>query len=257
MIGALNSNLFGDPAASTITFAVASANSWLATCAGVHVGRSDNKMAAAPVTCGVAIDVPLSVAVAVVDVNHVDVMSTPGAKRSTHDPKLENEARASRLGRCSNVSAAGTLAGDSVQASWVLVAGRDDHRDPVVDDSLHRVVDDRRLLAADAEVGNRRRAGLVICDHPVQCLQKLRAGGEAAAVEHAYGDQRHALGDTRTSAPPTVPATCVPCPAQSSVPRPSETVVNPDRTRPPKSTCEAWMPESMMYARHTLRLSRL
>ena len=35
--------------------------------------------------------------------------------------------------------------------------------------------------------------------------------------------------------PPTMPATWVPCPSQSSVPRPSLTAVKPERTRPPKS----------------------
>jgi hypothetical protein len=36
--------------------------------------------------CGVAIDVPLIVFVAVVEENQSDVMFTPGAKMSTHVP---------------------------------------------------------------------------------------------------------------------------------------------------------------------------
>ena len=51
--------------------------------------------AAAPATCGVAIEVPLIVFVAVSAVCQDDVMLEPGAKRSTQVPKFENEARAS------------------------------------------------------------------------------------------------------------------------------------------------------------------
>ena len=51
--------------------------------------------AATPATCGEAIEVPLMVLVALVLVCHAEVMPTPGAKRSTHVPPLENDAMAS------------------------------------------------------------------------------------------------------------------------------------------------------------------
>ena len=47
--------------------------------------------------------------------------------------------------------------------------------------------------------------------------------------------------------PPTVPATCVPCPLQSVL-LPSPVVFVPQLARPPKSLWEVRMPVSMMYA---------
>ena len=51
----------------------------------------------APATCGVAIEVPLMVFVAVSLVFQAEVMLEPGAKMSRHVPKLENDERASVL----------------------------------------------------------------------------------------------------------------------------------------------------------------
>ena len=51
--------------------------------------------AATPATCGEAIEVPLKVAVAVVDVYQAERIDEPGAKISTQVPKLEKEERAS------------------------------------------------------------------------------------------------------------------------------------------------------------------
>ena len=76
---------------------VAVAISWLVTVAGVAVGVALRTRAAAPATCGAAIEVPLIVAVAVLLVLHADVMPWPGAKRSVQVPKLENEARVSAV----------------------------------------------------------------------------------------------------------------------------------------------------------------
>src|SRR6476620_9988111 len=45
-----------------------------------------------------------------------------------------------------------------------------------------------------------------------------------------------------------VPATCVPWPLQSPVPRPSATAVHPAATRPPNSVCPASTPVSITYA---------
>ena len=86
--------------------------------AGDAVGvRLAGTRAATPATCGVAIDVPLIVLVAVSLVAHADVMLEPGAKMSTTLPKFENDdagvgARASEP----TVIAAATRAGDELHA---------------------------------------------------------------------------------------------------------------------------------------------
>jgi len=72
--------------------------------------------AAAPVTCGVAIDVPLMVFVAVLLVFHAEVMDEPGAKMSRQVPMLENDDRASVLVVEPTVIAAATRAGEPLQA---------------------------------------------------------------------------------------------------------------------------------------------
>ena len=68
-----------------ITLAVALATIVSRTCCGVIAEPCSNR-AAAPTTCGVAIDVPLIVLVAVSDVYQDDVMLWPGAKMSTQVP---------------------------------------------------------------------------------------------------------------------------------------------------------------------------
>ena len=59
---------------------------------------------------------PESVAVAVFDVYHAEVMEEPGAKMSRHGPKFENEARASVVVVAPTVMAAATRAGEKLQA---------------------------------------------------------------------------------------------------------------------------------------------
>jgi hypothetical protein len=72
--------------------------------------------AATPATCGVAIDVPLIVFVAVSLVDHADVMLEPGAKMSTTLPKFENDDRASVLVDDPTVIASLTRAGEKLLA---------------------------------------------------------------------------------------------------------------------------------------------
>ena len=72
--------------------------------------------AATPQTCGVAIDVPLIVFVAVVLVYQAEVMLEPGAKMSRQVPKFENEERASVLVVEPTVIAFGARAGELLQA---------------------------------------------------------------------------------------------------------------------------------------------
>src|SRR5688500_6316251 len=77
--------------------------------------------AATPATCGEAIEVPLSVAVAVFDVYQAERMEEPGAKRPRQVPKLENDERASVLVVEPTVMAFTARAGDELQAFVLLL----------------------------------------------------------------------------------------------------------------------------------------
>ena len=90
------------------------------TVAGEALGFVSKNNAATPATCGVAIDVPEIVFVAVSLVFHDDVMLLPGAKMSRQGPKFENDARASVIVVAPTVMAFGTRAGDVVQAFTLL-----------------------------------------------------------------------------------------------------------------------------------------
>src|SRR4051794_24499772 len=117
-----NNNALGEPAPGLTTLdAVALAFSVAATVAGVACGVAPSTSAAAPATCGVAIEVPLMVLVAVSAVFHAEVMSTPGAKMSVQVPKFEKEARASVLVVALTVIASGTRAGVKLQASLLAL----------------------------------------------------------------------------------------------------------------------------------------
>jgi hypothetical protein len=86
------------------------------TVAGDAPGLPCSIRAATPATCGDAIEVPLSVAVAVSLVNHAEGMLEPGAKISTTLPKLENDERASLIVDDPTVIASATRAGDELAA---------------------------------------------------------------------------------------------------------------------------------------------
>ena len=96
---------------------MASAVSALEMAEGLDPGFADRYTAAAPATCGEAIDVPLIVAVAVVLVMYADVMDDPGALMSTHVPQFEKEDLASVLVVEATVMAVGVLAGERSHAS--------------------------------------------------------------------------------------------------------------------------------------------
>ena len=87
------------------------------TVAGDALGFVSRNNAATPATCGVAIDVPEIVLVAVSLVLHEDVILLPGAKMSRQVPKFENEERASVVVVEPTVIALATRAGDVLQAS--------------------------------------------------------------------------------------------------------------------------------------------
>jgi hypothetical protein len=57
-------------------------------------------------------EVPLMVFSETGEFHHADVMDTPGAKRSTHDPQFENHARVSFEAVAPTVMAVGSLAGE-------------------------------------------------------------------------------------------------------------------------------------------------
>ena len=80
------------------------------TCAGVDVGCDCRYNAAAPATCGADIEVPLIVLEPLP--SHHEVMPTPGARMSTHAPKLEKPANESPLSVAPTVMALGALAGE-------------------------------------------------------------------------------------------------------------------------------------------------
>jgi hypothetical protein len=86
------------------------------TVAGDAPGLLCKNLAATPATCGVAIEVPLIVLVAVSLVFQDDRMLEPGAKISTTLPKLENDERASELVLDPTVIASATRAGEELEA---------------------------------------------------------------------------------------------------------------------------------------------
>ncbi len=73
--------------------------------------------AAAPATCGAAMEVPESVAVAVGLSIAADRIPTPGAKTSTQGPRFENQARWSSWPVAPTVIALGAPPGEVAQAS--------------------------------------------------------------------------------------------------------------------------------------------
>ena len=76
------------PALAT-TFGVASLTRADITAEGEAAGTDERYLAAAPATCGAAIEVPLIVAVAVADEIPAETMEEPGANRSRQSPKFE------------------------------------------------------------------------------------------------------------------------------------------------------------------------
>ena len=91
------------------------------TVAGELPGFASKNSAATPATCGVAIEVPEIVFVAVLLVFHDEVMFDPGAKISTQVPKFEKDERASVLVVEPTVMALATRAGEELQAFVLLL----------------------------------------------------------------------------------------------------------------------------------------
>lgn len=112
----LSSRFAGD-FGSVMTPRVAPCTIAVLTPAGVAEGVAASSSAAAPATCGAAMDVPDSVAVAVGEVWYAERMPEPGANRSRQEPQFENDDRASDEVVDPTVSADGSDAGDALQAS--------------------------------------------------------------------------------------------------------------------------------------------
>src|SRR5688500_4360655 len=112
------SSRFGVPApGAAMTSVLVWASSFAETSAGLSAGFADSRSAAAPATCGAAMEVPLMVAFAVVELMPADAMPAPGAYRSTQGPKLEKEACRSEESLAATVKTSGTRAGELSQAS--------------------------------------------------------------------------------------------------------------------------------------------
>ena len=85
-----NIRRFGEPVPADVTrFGVAAVTRASRTWVGVRALFAPRRRAAAPATCGEAMDVPLMVFVAVDDVYHAERMLEPGAKMSRQVPKFE------------------------------------------------------------------------------------------------------------------------------------------------------------------------
>ena len=102
----------GELAGSLITFCVPPCTMALRTAAGVADGCAESSSAAAPATCGAAMEVPEMVLVAVGDVYQAEVMPEPGAKTSRHEPQLEKYERLSDDVVDPTVMAVGSDAGE-------------------------------------------------------------------------------------------------------------------------------------------------
>lgn len=111
---------FGESAIGSLTTSgVAAERKRSATWPGVKFGSFCRRRAAAPDTCGHAIDVPLIVALELSDDTPADVIEEPGAKMSRHDPWLLYPARVSSHPVAPTVMAELTCAGEKLQASWL------------------------------------------------------------------------------------------------------------------------------------------
>jgi len=85
--GGVKSKRFGEPSFTSESASRVAALSKLSrTSAGVADELTPRSNAAAPATCGVAMEVPDMVRVAVSDVDQAEVIELPGANISKHDP---------------------------------------------------------------------------------------------------------------------------------------------------------------------------
>ena len=173
--------------------------------------------------------------------------ATPGAARSTHAPELEKLAQLSDASVAATVIAWGARAGDALHASAPWLPAATTTVTPAADvrataESRAATVSPLRLRFATAGTAG---ASCLCC--------ATQSSAATTSDELPFPEQ----SSTRTAtiraplatpyvAPPTVPATCVPCPWQSVAVPPDVTKSMPATARPPKSTCDWLTPVSMM-----------
>ena len=164
---------------------------------------------------------------------------------SRHGPQFEKDDRASVDVVAPTVRAAGELAGEYLHASsFELPAAATNVTPSAMTRAAAELTENEypppRLMFATAGVPAvwlatiQSRPAITPDQEPEPLHDSTRTGTISAdfATPHV--------------APATVPATCVPCPWQSSVPTPSLIDVNPVVTRPVKSTWADMTPVSTM-----------
>src|SRR5436305_11737632 len=190
-------------------------------------------------------DVPLIHATVLSPVPYADSMFTPGAKMSTHDPQSENDARWSLLSLAATVMASAVSAGETVQASVLSFAAATTYVTPEATEartasSSARSAGPPRLRLATAGLtafAVTQSIPAMICEYdPLPEQSSTRTPTNCTLLA------------TPKVAPPMVPATCVPCPLQSSATGSLSMKSQPLLARPPNSTCVVRSPVSMTYA---------
>ena len=163
--------------------------------------------AATPATCGEAIDVPLRVAVAVFDVNQAERIDDPGAKISTHVPKLENDERASDMVVDPVVMAFAARDGEKLQALALLLPAAT----AIVTFELCRLL---TAVSSAEEAPPPRLMFATAGAMPLFLTQSTPAMTPEFEPEPEQFSTRtprsRELLATPNVEPPTVPATCVP-----------------------------------------------
>src|SRR5690606_3768060 len=199
--------------------------------------------AAAPATCGDAIEVPEIVLVALSEVYQAEVMLLPGAKRSRQLPQLEKLDRASLLVVEPTVMAAAARAGEVLQAFWFSLPAATTTVTPALTmrftaESMAEEAPPPRLMFATAG----RVALFATQSIPAMTPELVPLPWQLST---RTGTRVTCLA-TPWTVPPTVPATWVPWPLQSLVPRPSLIAVYPAAVRPENCWWVVRIPVSMM-----------
>src|SRR5262245_58819585 len=210
----VNSSTLGEPVPGLPTLPeVPLLTSALRTCSGVAVGLRSRYSAAAPATCGEAIEVPLMVLVALVPVFQAEVMLSPGAKMSMQVPVLENQARESTLLVAPTVMAAAARAGEKLHASTESLPAAIAYVTPALMErmtasSIAWFTSPPRLMLATAGGWKCAVTQSTPRTTPASVPEPWQSSTRTACSVTPFA-RPHVL-------PPTVPATCVPWPWQSS-----------------------------------------
>ena len=209
----------------------------------------DRYAAAAPATCGHAMLVPLIVLVASSSPIQADFTSEPGAKMSTHAPKLEKPLLASSRAVAPTVIAVGAFAGEYPHASSLALPA-------ATTTVMLRPCMYAAASTSDGEAPPPSDIDATPGTPGCAAAWKSAAQRIPAATSERYPEPwqfstrtpcRVARGATPYVLPRTVPAQCVPCPLQSSGSASSSTKSNPAPTRPANCVWLAAIPVSITY----------